>query len=240
MGAMQAPRPHSPFKEKMRAGWDITKADFRKMKPLVERLGKKMASRAFISDTTAGIIVSMAVCMPIEMRVGGMTFEQSLQARLTALPFAFALSGPYGMLREWFYRMTNVPYKLPEPQEYKRNRRTMIQKAKSAFQRAKDSFSNMLLDFAINPAAFALNQARKFLVDMAAFLVGQLPVYAVIVAASGANFRQVLMSSGAMLLASPIFGRPMGIWYDFVRVHFFHADPAGAKQGKSGLPQINE
>jgi len=237
---MHAPRPSSLFRETMRADWEATKADFRKMKPLVERLGKRVASRPFISDTTAGIIVSISVCMPIEMNVGDMTFEQSFWTRLTALPFALALSGPYGMLREWFYRIMNVPYKLPEQEEYKRNRRTIIQKAKGVFQRTKESISNVLFDFAMNPAAFALNQARKFGVDLVSFLVGQLPVYVVIVAASGANFRQVLMSSGAMLLASPVFGRPMGILYDFVRVHIFHTAPAGAKQEHSGPPQINE
>ncbi len=231
MAAMQIPRPHSHFKEKMRADWELTKTDFRKMKPLVERVRNRVKSRPFISDTTAGFTFSMLICMPIEMNISGMTFEQSLQSRLTSIPFAICLSGAYGMFREWLYRITKVPHKPPEEKDSTAGRKTsMLQKAKGFFSRIRESASGMAFDFALNPAAFALNQARKFGIDMVAFLVGQLPVYAVIVAASGAKFEQVLMSCGAMLVVSPVFGRPMGIWYDFVRKRFFHAEPAGAGQ----------
>lgn len=161
---------------------------FMKLRSRVQRIGKP-----FISDTLAGFSFSMTVCIPIEVGLAGMALEQSLHARLASLPFNLLLSGPYGIFRNWTYKITKTT---PES-----------------------------------------SQAKKFFVDLGTFIAGQLPFYAVIVASSGADLRQTLISCASLAAASPLFGRPLGAWYDFVRTRLFRTPPAGASSDEKESPQ---
>ena len=76
---------------------------FMKLRSRIQKLGKP-----FVSDTLAGLSFSMTVCIPIEAGLAGMTLEQSLHARLASLPFNLLLSGPYGMFRNWTYKITKT------------------------------------------------------------------------------------------------------------------------------------
>src|SRR3989344_7159596 len=61
--------------------------------------------RRFFADTFAMITFSTVVGMVIEILVSDMTFGQSVQARLTAIPANLLTARPYGMFRDWVFRL---------------------------------------------------------------------------------------------------------------------------------------
>jgi len=181
MNYAQARKMGHSFKDSLKADWEQTKNDFRKIRPLVE----KMRGSA-VSDTLAGITFSIGVGMANELLIAGMTPEQSIKSRLMSIPLNAIFSRPYGMYRDWVYKVTKT---------------------------GQDS-----------------GQLRKFFVDLGTFITGQITLYAGILTASGASFKQIAVACASMAVLSPFLGRPMGAWYDLIRTRVFHLQPAGSTE----------
>jgi len=64
-------------------------------------------------------------------------------------------------------------------------------------------------------------QVRKGITDILAFVLFQVPLYATILATSGANVRQITMACGTVTIFSAFMGRPYGIFLDFSRWWLF-------------------
>ena len=64
--------------------------------------------RKFFADMVAVVIFSTVVGMLIEIIISGMTFGQSVQARLFAVPVNLITAVPYGMFRDWIFRLTKA------------------------------------------------------------------------------------------------------------------------------------
>lgn len=60
--------------------------------------------RRFVADTTALIVFSTVVGSIIEMAIVRMDFDQSLRARLVAIPVIVLTARPYGVYRDWAMR----------------------------------------------------------------------------------------------------------------------------------------
>lgn len=103
MDYLQARRMGYSIKDSLKADWEQTKNDFRKIRPLAAR----MRSPA-VSDTVAGITFSIGVGMANELLIAGMTPEQSVKSRLMSIPLNAIFSRPYGMYRDWVYRITKT------------------------------------------------------------------------------------------------------------------------------------
>ena len=128
--------------------------------------------RRFLSDTFAMITFSTLVGMVIEIIVSGMTLEQSVQARLTAIPANLLTARLYGMFRDWMFRLFG---------------------------------------------AHEGGQVKKGIADILAFVLFQVPLYATILATSGANVRQIVTACGTVTIFSAFMGRPYGVFLDFSR-----------------------
>ena len=61
--------------------------------------------RRYLADTFALFVFSMLAGMFTEIVVAGLTVEQSLYARLTALPVILITGRPYGLYRDWMWRV---------------------------------------------------------------------------------------------------------------------------------------
>ena len=61
--------------------------------------------RRFFADTFAMITFSTVVGMVIEILISGMTLGQSVQARLAAIPANLLTARPYGIFRDWVFRL---------------------------------------------------------------------------------------------------------------------------------------
>ena len=61
--------------------------------------------RRLFADTFAMIAFSTVVGMVIEILISGMTLGQSVQTRLTAIPVNLLTARPYGMFRDWVFRL---------------------------------------------------------------------------------------------------------------------------------------
>jgi len=103
MNYLQARRMGHSFKDSLKTDWEQTRNDFRKIRPLVAKM-----RRPTVSDTVAGITFSIGVGMANELLIAGMTFEQSLKSRLMSIPLNAVLSRPYGMYRDWVYKITDT------------------------------------------------------------------------------------------------------------------------------------
>ena len=128
--------------------------------------------RRFLSDTFAMVTFSTVVGMMIEVIISGMTFEQSVQARFTAVPVNLITARPYGIFRDWTFQFFKV------------------EKG---------------------------NQVKKSFVDILAFIIFQVPLYAIILVFSGANIRQIATACTTVTIFSAFMGRPYGIFLDFSR-----------------------
>jgi exosortase/archaeosortase len=64
--------------------------------------------RKFFADMIAVVISSTIIGMLIEVVISGMTFEQSIQARLLAVPINLITAIPYGMFRDFVFKFTRV------------------------------------------------------------------------------------------------------------------------------------
>jgi len=60
-------------------------------------------------------------------------------------------------------------------------------------------------------------QVKKGIADILAFILFQVPLYAIILATSGANIRQIATACGTITILSAFMGRPYGIFLDFSR-----------------------
>ena len=60
--------------------------------------------RRFLAHTTAMIVFSTVAGMFTEIVVAGLSVQQSLYARLTAVPIILITGRPYGLYRDWIYR----------------------------------------------------------------------------------------------------------------------------------------
>jgi len=103
MNYLQARRMGHSIKDSFKGDWEQTKNDFRKIRPLVAKMRKPA-----VSDTVAGITFSIGVGMANELLIAGMTFEQSLKSRLMSIPLNAIFSRPYGMYRDWVYKVTKT------------------------------------------------------------------------------------------------------------------------------------
>lgn len=128
--------------------------------------------RAFIADTTALILFFTTTGILNERLLAGMTWEQTIQARLLGAALMIPVGRPYGVWRDWL------------------------------MLRAQPSrLSHMFW-------------------DSLALVSFQVPIYAAIIAVSGASGRGLLLgvlgATGIMLA----LGRPYGTFLNWVRARF--------------------
>ena len=62
--------------------------------------------RRYLADTSALIAYSTVAGVFVEMVVAGLTVEQCLRARLTAVPIILITGRPYGLYRDWIWRLS--------------------------------------------------------------------------------------------------------------------------------------
>jgi len=64
--------------------------------------------RRYLADTSALIVYSTVAGVFVEMVVAGLTVEQCLRARLTAIPIILITGRPYGLYRDWVWRLSRA------------------------------------------------------------------------------------------------------------------------------------
>ena len=64
--------------------------------------------RKYLADTSALIVFSTVAGAFVEIVIAGLTVEQSLRARLTAVPVILVTGRPYGVYRDWVWRLTGA------------------------------------------------------------------------------------------------------------------------------------
>jgi hypothetical protein len=64
--------------------------------------------RRYLADTSALIVYSTVAGVFVEMVVAGLTVEQCLRARLTAVPIILITGRPYGVYRDWVWRLSRA------------------------------------------------------------------------------------------------------------------------------------
>ena len=64
--------------------------------------------RRYLADTSALIVYSTVAGAFVELVVAGLTVEQCLRARLTAVPIILITGRPYGLYRDWIWRLTRA------------------------------------------------------------------------------------------------------------------------------------
>lgn len=71
--------------------------------------------RRYLADTFAMVIFSTIVGAFVEVVVAGLTLEQSARIRLAAIPVMLLAGRPYGIYRDWLFRllgnMSSGPFK---------------------------------------------------------------------------------------------------------------------------------
>jgi hypothetical protein len=71
--------------------------------------------RRYLADTFAMVIFSTIVGAFVEVVVAGLTLEQSARIRLAAIPVMLLAGRPYGIYRDWVFRllgnMSSGPFK---------------------------------------------------------------------------------------------------------------------------------
>ena len=61
--------------------------------------------RAFLADTFALLVFSTVSGMFAELVIADMTLTQSAQARVTAIPIMLVTARPYGVFRDWVFKL---------------------------------------------------------------------------------------------------------------------------------------
>ena len=61
--------------------------------------------RRFLADTSTLLVYSMFAGVFVEIVVAGLTLEQCLRARLTAVPVILITGRPFGLYRDWLWRV---------------------------------------------------------------------------------------------------------------------------------------
>jgi hypothetical protein len=138
--------------------------------------------RRYLADTSALLVWSTFAGMFTEIVIAGLTVEQSLYARLTALPIILITARPYGLYRDWIWRAW----------------------------RADEG------------------AARHLIVDTAALISFQLPLYWMILAFVGATLSQIAAASVTAIVILAVSGRPYGVVLDAFR-RLFGATPRAAR-----------
>ena len=64
--------------------------------------------RMFLADTLSMTVFSAVLCMTIEVFLAGLTFGQSLTARLAAIPTNLLTGRAYGIYRDWLFRFSRL------------------------------------------------------------------------------------------------------------------------------------
>ena len=64
--------------------------------------------RMFLADTLSMTVFSAVLCMAIEIFLSGLTFGQSLTARLAAVPTNLLTGRAYGLYRDWLFRFARL------------------------------------------------------------------------------------------------------------------------------------
>jgi L-alanine exporter len=64
--------------------------------------------RRFIADTFAVIVFSTLIGLFLELVIAGMTLSQSLQARITSVPVMILTARPYGIFRDWVFKVSGA------------------------------------------------------------------------------------------------------------------------------------
>jgi hypothetical protein len=67
--------------------------------------------RKIFANIFALLTVNTLGAMVVEIFVAGMTFNQSLHARLIAVPVIIVAAWPYGQLREWLFKVMKADEK---------------------------------------------------------------------------------------------------------------------------------
>lgn len=73
-------------------------------------LAQKVPSK-LIADTFALVTFAFVVGMFVEIVLSGLTLEQSFQSRLFAIPLNVIAARPYGLYRDWLFRITKAENK---------------------------------------------------------------------------------------------------------------------------------
>jgi hypothetical protein len=64
--------------------------------------------RRFFADTFALIVFSTVAGAAVEVIFAGLTIAQTLQARVTAIPVILLTARPYGLYRDWIFRVSHA------------------------------------------------------------------------------------------------------------------------------------
>ena len=60
--------------------------------------------RKFLADTFAMVLFSLIVGGFVELVITGLTLEQTLKIRATAIPISLIIGRPYGLYRDWIFK----------------------------------------------------------------------------------------------------------------------------------------
>ena len=126
--------------------------------------------RSFIVDTVATVVFFTVLATLTELFIAGMEPREVLITRLIMIPMMVLTGRPYGMWRDWFFKL-------------------------------------------INPT----NPWSRTIVDSLAFMIFQLPIYALTLAIAGADAKEIIslvISVSALML---IISRPFGMYLERVR-----------------------
>ena len=139
--------------------------------------------RRYLADTSALLIWSTLAGVFTEIVIAGLTVEQSLYARLTALPVTLITARPYGVYRDWIWR---------------------------AWRGDEGA-------------------ARRLIVDTAALISFQLPLYWMILALVGATLWQIAAASVTTIVIRAVSGGPYGVVLDAFR-RLYGVTPRAARR----------
>lgn len=67
---------------------------------------REPAMRRYFADTFAQIVFSTIVGAFVEILIAGLSFGQSAGVRLAAIPAILIVGRPYGIYRDWLFRLT--------------------------------------------------------------------------------------------------------------------------------------
>ena len=74
---------------------------------MIDNLSAK-AMRRFLADTFALVVFSTVAGMFVEVVIAQMTLVQSVRARVTAIPITLVTARPYGVFRDWVFRLSKA------------------------------------------------------------------------------------------------------------------------------------
>jgi len=60
--------------------------------------------KKFLADTFAMILFSLIVGGFVELIITGLTLEQTIKIRATAIPISLIIGRPYGLYRDWIFK----------------------------------------------------------------------------------------------------------------------------------------